>query len=485
MWALAFLAGCTPEGAFPKDFQWGSATAGFQVEPGCPTWTDAECVDTASDWYQWVTDPELIADEDLYLSGEPLSAGPGMWETFEADAERMGGDHHNALRLGIEWSRVFPDGAAEGAQTVEELDAHADAVAVARYHEMFAALRARGIQPLVTVNHYTLPLWVHDGKACRQAPDACVADGWVTESRVVPLIALWTAWVGREFGGEVDTWATLNEPLATVLAGYVSPGPDRTHPPGSSFDTVRAKAALQSQIVGHAAMVDALRANDLEDADGDGVPTFIGLVMNMADLQPKDPTSADDAVAVEHIDHLYHRLFLDAATSGAWDADIDGEFETTRPELADRLDWVGVNFYTIVTVTHLPISLSEDIPVADFYPEIGWIPEPEAFGRVIDRAATYGKPVIVTENGWSDPDQQARAALMVDTLSVLHGRIEAGADVRGYYPWSWVDNYEWNHGMSAYQFGLYGLDPVTKARVERPIAATYREIARKNRLPRP
>ena len=480
MIGLSLLLACTPEGRFPIDFQWGTATAGFQVDPGCPTWSPAECEDPHSDWYQWVTDPDLIAEASLHLSGEPLADGPGMWETFDDDVALMKSDHLDALRLGLEWSRVFPDGAAEGATTVDELYATADMDAVARYHAMFATLDEAGIRPLVTVNHYTLPLWVHDGKDCHYNPDTCANDGWVDRERILRLIGLWAGFCGREFGGEVDTWATLNEPMAVVLSGYLTPGPDRTNPPGLAFDAVRGKAVLQNQVLAHGVMVDALRAQDTVDVDDDGKATFIGLVMNMADMVPKDPTNADDIVGVEHIDHLYHRLFLDGAVSGSWDDDLDGVFETTKPELVDHLDWVGVNYYAVVTVTGLGTTLPgmSDIPIATFYPEIGWYPTPEGFGHVLDRAAEYQLPVIVTENGWSNPsDEGARADLLAESLRVVQGRIDDGRDIRGYYPWSWVDNYEWNHGMTAFHFGLYGLEPGTKARVERPIAVRYREIA--------
>lgn len=99
---------------------------------------------------------------------------------------------------------------------------------------------------------------------------------------------------------------------------------------------------------------------------------------------------------------------------------------------------------------------------------------------MLDRASQYDLPVIITENGLSDDDQDYRASLLDDTLREVHAKIDAGDDVRGYYYWSWVDNYEWNHGMNAYHFGLYGLDPTTKARIERPIAIHYRAIAENN-----
>ena len=487
--ALLLLMACskdaadsaTPLPAFPEGFYWGAATAGFQVEPGCPTVDPAVCEDRGSDWYQWVTDADLIAEGGNYLSGEPLSGAPGHYELYEEDLERLASElGGNSLRVSIEWSRLFPDGAAEAATTVDELAAHADAAAVARYHEMFAALRAAGIEPIVTVNHYTLPTWVHDGVACHLDADSCTADGWVTGERIVPLIALYTGFVAREFGGEVDTWFTLNEPYATTIAGYVQPGEDRSAPPGLPLDFGRAVLVAQHQIEGHAAMADALRAEDLVDASGDGSPVTVGLVLNMAVFEPADPTRAEDVEAAEHADYMYHQLYFDAVTTGAWDDDVDGVPDRTRDELAGRLDVIGINYYNRVFVTGLGISLSQELPLLDFLPEFSWDPYPEGLGMVITRATAWNLPIWVTENGTPHVAEDG-TEILEDHLASMVGAMDAGADVRGYLYWSYIDNYEWNHGMDL-RFGLYTFDEVTKEREERAVLQRYREIMATGRL---
>lgn len=458
----------------PVDFVFGAATAGFQVDMGCPDAPDA-CIDPHSDWYAWVTDPSIQEQASLYVTGEPLEVGPGMWGgLFEDDVARMKADGLTGYRMSLEWSRLFPDGAAEGATTVEALDAHADPDAVARYHAMFAALTDAGIQPLVTVNHYTLPLWVHDGVACHHDPDGCEADGWIDGERIVPLIARYAGWVGREFGGEVDTWITLNEPYATTAAGYIQPGEARSAPPGLTLDIPRAVEVAVHQIEGHAAMVDQLRAHDLVDADGDGRATDIGLVMNMAVFEPADPERALDVEAVAHADYLYHELYFAAATTGAWDDDLDGVPDRTRDDLADRLDFVGINYYNRVTVTGIGFPLAPELPLLDFLPEFSWEPYPEGLGQVIERARAWDRPIWVTENGTPYVEERGVEVLEGHLASLIAAR-DAGADVRGYLYWSWIDNYEWNHGMDL-RFGLYTYDPVTKERMERPVAARFRGI---------
>jgi beta-glucosidase/6-phospho-beta-glucosidase/beta-galactosidase len=213
MLVLLVLAGCAgsgesaPVGVFPADFRWGAATAGFQVDMGCPTWSPEDCEDRASDWYQWVTDPEIVADGALHVTGEPVSNGPGMWETFEADVDRMAADGMTAYRMSIEWSRLFPVDPGADATDPAALAAHVDAAALARYGEQLDALRAAGIEPVITLNHYTLPLWVHDGVACHADLATCPARGWV-DAAIIDQIAAYSAFCATAFGDRVDTWAT-------------------------------------------------------------------------------------------------------------------------------------------------------------------------------------------------------------------------------------------------------------------------------------
>ncbi|MEZ4236284.1 MAG: family 1 glycosylhydrolase [Myxococcota bacterium] len=477
MWWMLLACREEPEPAIPRDFPegfaFGTATAGWQVEPGCPTWSEAECGLPAADWTQWVTDPDVIADPGLYVRGEPVTAGPGMWELFEDDVQVMRADGMTALRTSLEWPRLFPDGAAEAADSVDALAAYADP-AVQRYHEMFAALRAAGIEPVVTLNHYTLPLWVHDGVACHDDLASC-PDGWVTRERIVPLIAKYAGFCAREFGADVDLWFTLNEPFATTVSGYVLPTEDRSAPPGRYLDLDSAVAVMRNQIEGHAAMVDAVRAEDAVDADGDGVANQVGIVMNFAAITPADPASEADQLAVQHADYLYHALYLDAVTTGAWDDDLDGVPDRTRDDLAGRLDVLGINYYNQLVVTGLGAAPFEALPVFDFSFTFSWDPYPEGLGEVVRRGAAFGAPIWVTENG--TPLVEERGAEILDGhLASLAGAVADGVDVRGYLYWSYVDNYEWNHGMGL-RFGLYRLDPDTKARIPRDVRDRYREIA--------
>lgn len=213
--------------SLPDDFRWGVAHSGFQAEggPGAP-------VDTRSDWYRWVHDPlnRLLG----LVKGVPED-GPGAYVSYEDDAvlarDELGMD---TFRMSIEWSRIFPNSTAEvdisdegGALSeadLQALDALADQDEVAHYRAVFAALRRHGLDPFVTINHFTLPVWVHDPIASRPliqlglpAPKA----GWLSDGTAGEF-EKYAAYLAWKYGDQVDNWATLNEPFSPVLTEFLA-----------------------------------------------------------------------------------------------------------------------------------------------------------------------------------------------------------------------------------------------------------------------
>lgn len=469
--------GSPPDGAdvFPEGFLWGTSTAGFQVEPGCPSLAAEVCEDPASDWYQWVTDPDLLAEEGLALSGEPVSAGPGMFELLEEDLARAAGElGTGAIRVSIEWSRLFPDRAAEQATSVEALSALVDPDGLAWTHRMLGAIREAGLVPLVTLNHYTLPRWLHDGKDCHLNWPDCADRGWVDGPRILPLVERYAAFCAREFGGEVDLWVTLNEPLVTVLSSYVQPNEDRTGPP-AVVDYEAGLEAAFNQARAHARMYAAVHAEDGVDADGDGVAARVGLADHLVHAVPYDEDDEDDVRGAVHLDRVYNRLFLDAAILGQLDTDLDGTPDEEIPGAG--MDFLGVNYYNQVVVLGAAEPLVAGMDLLDFLPVEFRTDRPEGMAVVLGIGRDYGLPVIVTENGKGNPGDDAADTFLEPMLAGVLQAISEGAEVEGYFYWSLLDNYEWNHGMDAIRFGLYAVDPETKGRTLRSIGARFRAIA--------
>jgi beta-glucosidase/6-phospho-beta-glucosidase/beta-galactosidase len=474
--------------SFPEGFMFGSAVAGFQVDMGCPTIAAEECEDRNSDWYAFVTSEVTQASSSTFLSGHPTSAGPGHYELYEQDFDRVANElMNNSFRFSIEWSRVFPT-ATDGVQGYDALRAIASSEALDYYHSMLAALRARGIEPLVTVNHYSLPLWMHDVVACHQDLSTCANKGWVDRQRIVVEIAKYGGFLAQEFGAEIDNWATLNEPFAVVLPGYILPSSERTNPPAVVLKVAEAKQVLAAMIEAHARIYDALHEYDSVDANGDGHKAFVGVVYNLVPFFPKDPENVLDVQAAENLFYLWNLAFLDGAIFGKLDEDLDGEAEV-REDLEGRMDYVGINYYTRAVVEGTSKeSIPGLSPLATFNLaslEL-WEEYPEGlYQSLMLVEERYGLPSIVTENGVFDlDDPQSGPRFLTQHLAATHKAIEEGADVRGYFYWTLMDNYEWNHGMNV-RMGLYAVDKddPEKKRVARPIAATYRTICEANGIP--
>ena len=488
--AISCGSACSEPGVFPTGFLFGVATAGFQNDPGCPTLPESECVDRHSDWYEFVSSRIVQTSGRGHLSGDPLSAGPGSYELFAQDFDRVKGAlAGNAVRLSIEWSRIFPS-STEGLDGVA-LRQRADGRALAHYHEVFAALRQRGLTPLVTLNHYTLPSWIHDAEGCHKDLMVCTRRGWLDREKIVREISKYAGFVATEFGAEIDRWATLNEPFAVVLPGYVAPNPERTNPPAALFAMAEARAAMSAMIEAHARMYDAVKAADRADADGDGSAAEVGLVYNLTPAAPRDPDKPRDVQGAKNLFYLYNEAFLNGAVRGDVDPQLDGR-TVHDPSLAGRMDFVGINYYTRVIVdgTDQPF-FPELSPLSTFNPLTSTLftEYPQGLSDMVRYVNGLGLPAYVTENGSSEHDSpEAAPRYLTGHVAALQGAIEKGADVRGYFYWTLVDNYEWNHGMDL-RFGLFALgSDAQKARTPRPAAAVFKDLAQavtdRGRIPR-
>lgn len=507
--AVAALALASPAAArpFPKRFLWGTASSGFQTEAG----GRPAHVDRRSDWYQFATDPGLIAAGAV--SGDRLADGPGFLNAWRGDLSRarrdLGG---NAIRLGIEWSRIFPRSTAKvetgrhvSIAELRRLDALADRSAVRRYRRILAGARERGLRVMLTLNHFTLPIWVDDPARVRAAfsgrgPDEPVPAGlrragWLNRSTIAEFrkFAAYAAW---KLGGRVGLWATLNEPLVTVSQGFVSiPGVTGVKAPGV-LSYAAALRVIENLGLANAAAYDAIHAHDRH--------ARVGVVHNMVDWRPYDPASAADSVAAGHADQILNRAFLEIVVNGWYDSDIDGVEDPgeARPKLRDKADFIGVNHYSPGRAQALGAPVSSRIPLFDFVPHVtyaghgnpggepcptvcsdfGWEIDPAGLRHVLDEAAAYGKPLYVTENGIDDGEDDQRRGYLRGYLGALRGAIAAGDDVRGYFYWSLVDNFEWAEGYAP-RFGLYSYDPGSLRRTLRPSAGLLRRVARSGRIP--
>jgi beta-galactosidase len=484
---------------FPKDFQWGVAIAGFQAEPGL-----GRNLDPGSDWWLWSHDPANIADG--VVSGDRPEDGPGFLARNRRDlglaAKRL---NLKAFRFGIEWSRVFPR-STEGITGMKALDRVANKRAIRRYRGILRHARRLGLKPWVTINHFTLPAWVHDPIATRAAlagvgPDDPLPPlergGWL-ERGTVEEFRKYAAYLAWKLGDDANRWITLNEPMVVAVSGYANiPGVvEGNFPPGAFSFTGAIEAGLNLAD----ANAVAYRAVKRRDRG-----SRVGFVHNMVAFTPADPASTADVEGTAHAEYVFNRLFMDAALRGIRDRDADGVVDAGErtPALARRADFVGLNYYFRGRVNGLGAPISSRVPFLDFLPstvyesptnptgppcpttctEFGWEIYPQGFRQVLGIAGSYGLPVFVTENGISDSNDDQRAAYLISHLRAMKDAMRAGeARVGGYFHWTLVDNFEWAEGYHQ-RFGLFGYDPSTLRRLARPSAGVYARIAKTGRIP--
>jgi beta-glucosidase len=452
LWLLA-LAACggpsvtlpPPVGDFPAGFLWGTAIAPYQVEGGLH----------ASDWYPWETAcPQC--------SGDSADDGPDFFAHWEDDLDTARDLGHTTIRLGIEWSRIYPTA-----------DAAPDPQAVARYHQILAGARARGLEPMVTLHHFTTPVWL-DG-------------GWENAEAATRFTA-WAGWAAGEFGAEVDWWVTINEPMAVVAGGYLG----GMFPPGHVLDTEGALRVLDAMLVGHVGGYDAIHAADTTDADGDGRAALVSIASHNRVFLPRVPGNANDIRAADLLRYVNNTFFFEACVRGRrdlnWDLDFDDPGETGLTELMGRMDWAGINYYGMSLVVgqqngrppFVGLTFMNDLDrqgVDAAINDFGWAIVPSGLRTVIDEIAPFGLPILITENGVADSDDDQRPRFLVEHLYELAKAIDDGIDIRGYYHWTLFDNFEWAAGYCPH-FGLVAVDfeSPLRTRTPRPSADVYRRI---------
>jgi beta-glucosidase len=241
-----------------------------------------------------------------------------------------------------------------------------------------------------------------------------------------------------------------------------------------------------AMITAHARMYDAIKQEDAVDADRDGTAASVGIVYAVSEIDPRT-SDAEDATAAAHARYLFNDMFLDGVAKGEVDPDWNGH-KTSRPDLAGRLDFLGVNYYFRMQVHGRRAAIpgtSLISPYLDFDPfdveSDGSYPQ--GIAPVLADMAKYGVPLVVSETG-TDQSTGKGSWWFVNALSWTLVAQRQGVDVRGFYGWTLTDNYEWNHGMQS-KFGFYAVDPAdpTKARMPRASAADYGRMGAERGVP--
>jgi beta-glucosidase len=436
------------ESLFPADFLWGAATSAYQIE-GSPLADGAG----PSIWHEFAHTPGRTCD------GNTGDVACDHYRRYRDDVALMGKLGLNAYRFSISWSRVLPEG--RGRVNLSGLGF---------YERLVDALLEQGIQPMLTLYHWDLPA----------ALDRL--GGWLN-----PDSAHWFAdyaqLLFRALDDRVRLWVTLNEPWVVVDGGYLhgvlAPGQRNVFAaPRASHHLLRA----------HAAAVQAYRAAGRHQ---------IGLVVN---LEPKYPATetAEDLAATMRADAYWNRQYLDPVFLGAYPPELPEIFGAAWPAFPDAdldfirqpLDFLGVNYYSRQVVRNdpqdWPLQAARVRQPQQTYTSLNWEVYPPGLTDLLEWVARrYGPlPLYITENGaaFYDPphatgrvDDPLRQLYLRDHLRAALEARQKGVDLRGYFAWSLLDNFEWAHGYSP-RFGLVHVDYATQQRTIKGSGRFYAKV---------
>ncbi len=444
---------------FPEDFVWGVATAAYQIEGAA-----AEGGRGPSIWDTFAHTPGLTHN------GDTADIACDHYHRWAEDLDLLSELGVPAYRLSLSWSRLQPGG--KGALNPE---------AVAFYRRLLDGIRERGIEPYVTLYHWDLPQELEDD------------GGWVSRN-TAERFAEYAALSVAEFGTLAQNWMTLNEPWCSAFLGYGT----GAHAPGRK-NLRDAVAAGHHLNLAHGLALARIRSLRPE--------LKVGIVNLVTDIVPRSDSAADRA-ATARLDASSNRFFLDPVYTGAYSAEVHALYDAYG--LADIVaegdldligaptDFAGINHYQRVIAwadeAIGPFGVGEK-PAEPATTSFGWSVLPDSLSNVLERVARdYTRlPLYITENGASfddyvDPEGRVNDAERVDYLAryldAAAKTLAKGIDLRGYFLWSFLDNFEWAEGYSK-RFGVVYVDYATQTRTPKLSARWYAALlAARARQPR-
>ncbi|MFJ7276980.1 GH1 family beta-glucosidase [Kitasatospora sp. NPDC098663] len=438
----------------PAGFRWGAATAAYQIEGAVD-----EDGRGPSVWDVFAARPGAVRD------GHTGAVACDHYHRYPEDVALMKDLGLDGYRFSISWPRILPTGAGA-----------VNPAGLAFYDRLVDALLEAGITPLPTLFHWDLPQALEDG------------GGWLNRDTAYRFAEYATVMADR-LGDRVPAWITLNEPFVHTVFGYAL----GTHAPGRTL-MLEALPAAHHQLLAHGLAASVLHDRGLE----------VMLSNNLTPVEPATPSDADLAAAQAY-DALHNRLFTDPVLLGRYPDlsalgvpdDLYGAIHPGDTDLiaAPGLDGLGLNFYNPTRIAAptepgLPFDFVDipDVPHTAF----GWPVVPSALTQLLLQLRDfYDKalpPITITENGCSVTEEtvpdQPRIDFMSAHLDALARAAAEGIDIRGYYTWSLLDNFEWAEGLFRQRFGLVHVDFATQRRTPKASYAWYRDLIAAHRASR-
>jgi beta-glucosidase len=417
---------------FGKGFMWGSATASHQIEGGC----------TNSNWSQFESAVDTEGKPKI-LRGQKAGSCDDSWNLYKEDTQLMKGLSLNSYRFSVEWSKIEPQ------------QGIFDEAALDHYEKVVDDLLANGIEPMVTLHHFTNPVWFEEKGAFLQdsSPQTFVKFAEKVIQRLSP---------------KVKIWCTINEPAIYAVLGYFI-----AEFPPAVVDAKKAAVVYKNLLLAHTATYQVIKKIRPE--------AQVGMAVHVAICDPFNQWNLVDVLIARLLNSNMNDSHMEYLAKGKFHFFLPGMVdEKYSGGEKDCFDYVGLNYYRNQYRKFQPFGKDMFLEVTkspkDQLTDMGWEIYPEGLYRSLKMIRRYtSKPIYITENGIADEKDTKRAKYIEDHLLVINKAIADGFNIRGYYYWSLLDNFEWAHGFDG-KFGLYSVDLKTKKRTMYQGSSKYKEI---------
>ncbi len=414
---------------FPKGFLWGTATAAHQVEGQ----------NENNNWYAWENEPGRIQNGDK--AGLACDWWNGRWKEDLKKAAQVG---QNAHRFSIEWSRIQPSANSWDEKAIE------------KYRAMIKGMRNLGLEPMLTLHHFSDPLWIYN------------KGGW-ENPETANYFATFVRYSVDALQDLVNIWVTINEPAVYTVGGYLGGG----FPPGKN-DMEKAFLVLANLVRAHAAAYNAIHKLQPH--------AQVGIAKQYRAMAPSRPWFPPDRWITRFSSKSFNDAFMGPIINGDFKFALKKEH---IPEAVGTQDFIGVNYYSQDQIRFKPFAFKDVFQERHFKPgaelsETGFIASvPDGMNAALKWAHQFDLPIYITENGVEDAEDTMRRAYLLQHLRKVWDAANSNWQVKGYFHWSQVDNFEWERGWSQ-RFGLWGIDPETQERTRRRSVDLYSAICKAN-----
>lgn len=415
----------------PRKLLMGAATSAFQIEGG----------DVNHTWHRWSMSPGRIRD------ASDCSVACDHWNRVPEDTGLMKKMGLQTYRMGIEWSRIEPE------------EGRFDGKNIAHYRDEIVQLKKAGIIPLVTLHHFSNPLWMED------------SGSWL-DHRAADRFERYVSHVVRALGDLVSDWITINEPNVYLYQSFV----DGAFPPGqhSVKNFIKgARVMIRAHIQAYNAIHRIRREMGYDDS-------MVGVAHHLRLFDPLRDSFAERTIS-RVLDRVFHEIFLEGMSSGRYILPLGTGYPMGK---GDFQDFIGINYYSRDIISFAMRDRSKIMRVREGAPvnDLGWEIYPEGLYRICrDAYWRFRKPIFITENGTCDFNDSFRGKFLIDHLRQIKRLVNDGVDVARYYHWSLMDNFELAEGLM-YRFGLVHVDFKTQKRTIKKSGKLYHEIIAKRQI---